>query len=165
MLFTSLQCIVFFSVVLALNQALRHWPLLQKLMLLLASYYFYAQWDWHYLFLVWFSTLVDYTIGLLLPRSPNPKRLIVISVIVNLGFLAIFKYANWVIASINGGAAALGSDLHITPLDVLLPVGISFYTFQSLSYTGVLPPARSRADCARTRVFRRTRWTENRTSD
>jgi alginate O-acetyltransferase complex protein AlgI len=148
MLFTSLQFVVFFLVVLALNQPLRRWPLAQKSMLLLASYYFYAQWNWHYLFLVWFSTLVDYTIGLRLPQSPKPKRLIIISVIVNLGFLAIFKYANWLIDTFNGSAAALGSAMHITPLDVILPVGISFYTFQSLSYTidvyrGVLPPRRN----------------------
>jgi alginate O-acetyltransferase complex protein AlgI len=148
MLFNSIQFIIFFVVVLVLNQHLRRWPLLQKLMLLLASYYFYAQWNWHYLFLVWFSTLVDYTIGLRLPSSPNPKRLIVISVIVNLGFLAIFKYANWLIDTANSGAAAVGATMHVTPLDVVLPVGISFYTFQSLSYTidvyrGVLPPRRN----------------------
>jgi alginate O-acetyltransferase complex protein AlgI len=153
MLFTSLQFIVFFATVLVLNQGLRRWPLLQKLMLLLASYYFYAQWNWHYLFLVWFSTVVDYAIGRRLPHSPNPKRLIVLSVIVNLGFLAIFKYANWFIASVNGSAGALGSSLHITPLDVLLPVGISFYTFQSLSYTidvyrGVMPPRKNFLDYA-----------------
>jgi len=153
MLFPSIQFVLFFALVLALNQALRPWPFAQKLMLLLASYYFYAQWNWHYLFLVWFSTLVDYAIGLRLPRSPNPKRLIILSVIVNLGFLAIFKYANWVIASVNGSAAALGSGLHITPLDVILPVGISFYTFQSLSYTidvyrGAMPPRRNFLDYA-----------------
>jgi len=153
MLFTSIQFVVFFLVVLALNQSLRRWPLLQKSMLLLASYYFYAQWNWHYLFLVWFSTAVDYAIGRRLPYTPNPKRLIVLSVIVNLGFLAIFKYANWFIASVNGSAAALGSTVHITPLDVLLPVGISFYTFQSLSYTidvyrSVMPPRRNFLDYA-----------------
>jgi len=148
MLFTSIQFVAFFLIVLALNQLLRRWPVLQKLMLLLASYYFYAQWNWHYLFLVWFSTLVDYTIGLRLPYSPNPKRLIILSVVVNLGFLAVFKYANWLIHTLNGVTALTGSDLHITPLDVVLPVGISFYTFQSLSYTidvyrGVLPPRRN----------------------
>ena len=148
MLFTSIQFVVFFLIVLALNQPLRRWPLLQKLMLLLASYYFYAQWNWHYLFLVWFSTLVDYTIGLRLPHSANPKRLIIISVIVNLGFLAVFKYANWLIDTFNGAASLAGSSLHVTPLDLVLPVGISFYTFQSLSYTidvyrGVLPPRRN----------------------
>jgi D-alanyl-lipoteichoic acid acyltransferase DltB (MBOAT superfamily) len=153
MLFTSIQFVVFFLVVLALNQPLRRWPLLQKLMLLVASYYFYAQWNWHYLFLVWFSTVVDYTIGLRLPRSPSPRRLIIISVIVNLGFLAIFKYANWLIDTFNGGAAVLGSNVHITPLDVILPVGISFYTFQSLSYTidvyrGVMQPRRNFLDYA-----------------
>ncbi|MGA9333775.1 MAG: MBOAT family O-acyltransferase [Rudaea sp.] len=148
MLFTSLHFIVFFIVVLALNQPLRRWPVAQKLMLLAASYYFYGQWHWSYLLLIWFSTLVDYGIGLRLPKTSHPKRLVAISVIVNLGFLGIFKYANWAIATLNGGALALGSGLHITPLDVLLPVGISFYTFQSLSYTidvyrGVMKPRRN----------------------
>lgn len=153
MLFNSFHFIVFFIVVLALNQPLKRWPVAQKLMLLAASYYFYGQWEWHYLFLVWFSTIVDYLIGLALPRVRHPHRLVVLSVIVNLGFLAIFKYANWLIATANGGAAALGSAFHITPIDLLLPVGISFYTFQSLSYTidvyrGVLPPRKNLLDYA-----------------
>ncbi len=153
MLFNSIQFVVFFLVVLALNQALRGFPLVQKITLLLASYYFYGQWSWHYLFLIWFSTLVDYFIGRRLPNSPHPKRLIVFSVVVNLGFLAIFKYANWVIGTINETGAAFGGAIHITPIDVLLPVGISFYTFQSLSYTidvyrGILPPRRSLLDYA-----------------
>lgn len=153
MLFNSFHFVVFFLVVLALNQPLRRWPTAQKLMLLAASYYFYAQWEWHYLFLVWFSTIVDYLIALRVPRTPNPRRLIVLSVIVNLGFLAIFKYANWLIATANGGAAAIGSAFHITPIDLLLPVGISFYTFQSLSYTidvyrGELAPRRNLLDYA-----------------
>ncbi|HET6546710.1 MAG TPA: MBOAT family O-acyltransferase [Rhodanobacteraceae bacterium] len=153
MLFTSLHFIVFFVVVLALNQQLRRWPVAQKLMLLAASYYFYGQWEWHYLLLIWFSTLVDYGIGLRLAKTAHPKRLVAISVVVNLGFLGIFKYANWMIATVNGGAVALGSAIHITPLDVLLPVGISFYTFQSLSYTidvyrGVMAPRRNLLDYA-----------------
>jgi D-alanyl-lipoteichoic acid acyltransferase DltB (MBOAT superfamily) len=153
MLFNSFHFIVFFVVVLALNQPLRRWPVAQKLMLLAASYYFYGQWEWHYLFLVWFSTIVDYLIGLAIPRAAQPRRLVVLSVVVNLGFLAIFKYANWLIDTVNGGAAALGSAFHLTPIDLLLPVGISFYTFQSLSYTidvyrGVLPPRRNLLDYA-----------------
>jgi alginate O-acetyltransferase complex protein AlgI len=79
-LFTSIQFVVFFAVVLILNQPLRRWPVAQKLMLVLASYYFYAQWNWNYLFLVWFSTVVDYSIGLRLPHSPKPHRLIALSV-------------------------------------------------------------------------------------
>lgn len=153
MLFNSLHFVIFFLIVLALNQCLRPFTTLQKSMLLLASYYFYGQWHWEYLLLIWFSTIVDYLIGLQLPRSTNPKRLVIISVIVNLGFLGIFKYANWLIASLNGSAAALGASWYITPIDLLLPVGISFYTFQSLSYTidvyrGVLQPRRKLLDYA-----------------
>ncbi|MEO6689518.1 MAG: MBOAT family protein [Dokdonella sp.] len=153
MLFNSFHFIVFFIVVLALNQPLKRWPVAQKLMLLAASYYFYGQWEWRYLFLVWFSTIVDYLIGLRMPRTANPRRLVVISVLVNLGFLAIFKYANWLIDSVNGSAALLGGAWHVTPIDLLLPVGISFYTFQSLSYTidvyrGELPPRRNLLDYA-----------------
>lgn len=153
MLFNSVHFVVFFLVVLALNQALRRWPVAQKLMLLAASYYFYGQWEWHYLLLIWFSTIVDYLIALRLPHTARPRRLVVISVIVNLGFLAIFKYANWLIDTVNLGAAAAGSAWQITPIDLLLPVGISFYTFQSLSYTidvyrGVLPPRRNLLDYA-----------------
>ena len=153
MLFNSFQFVVFFAVVLALNQPLRRWPTAQKLMLLAASYYFYGQWEWHYVLLVWFSTIVDYLIGLRMPRTAHPRRLITLSVIVNLGFLAIFKYANWLIDTVNTGSIALGSGLHITPIDLLLPVGISFYTFQSLSYTidvyrGVLPPRKNLLDYA-----------------
>jgi D-alanyl-lipoteichoic acid acyltransferase DltB (MBOAT superfamily) len=153
MLFNSLHFVVFFVVVLALNQPLKRWPVAQKLMLLAASYYFYGQWEWHYLLLIWFSTVVDYAIGLRLSRSAHPRRLVIFSVVVNLGFLAVFKYANWLIDTLNGGAAALGSAFHLTPIDLLLPVGISFYTFQSLSYTidvyrGELPPRRSLLDYA-----------------
>ena len=148
MLFNSFHFIVFFVLVLALNQPLKRWPFAQKLMLLAASYYFYGQWQWHYLLLLWFSTIVDYTIGLRMARTLHPRRLVTISVIVNLGFLAIFKYSNWLIDTLNLGAAAAGTAFHITPVDILLPVGISFYTFQSLSYTidvyrGALPPRRN----------------------
>ena len=153
MLFNSVHFVVFFLVVLALNQTLRRWPVAQKLMLLAASYYFYGQWEWHYLLLIWFSTIVDYLIALRLPSTAHPRRLVIISVVVNLGFLAIFKYANWLIDTINLGSAAAGSAWHLTPIDLLLPVGISFYTFQSLSYTidvyrGVLPPRRNLLDYA-----------------
>lgn len=153
MLFNSFQFVIFFCMVLALNQQLRRWPTAQKLMLLAASYYFYGQWEWHYILLVWFSTIVDYLIGLRLPRTTHPKRLVVLSVIVNLGFLAIFKYANWMIDTLNSGSAAFDIAFHITPIDLLLPVGISFYTFQSLSYTidvyrGDIAPRRNLLDYA-----------------
>jgi alginate O-acetyltransferase complex protein AlgI len=153
MLFNSLEFPVFFALVLVLNRLLRGSPTLQKLMLLCASYYFYGQWSWIYLALIVASTLTDYAIGLGLVKVRNPRRLMIVSLLVNLGFLAFFKYANWLIANWNGAAALAGSALTIQPLDILLPVGISFYTFQSLSYTidvyrGVAPPRRNLLDYA-----------------
>ncbi len=153
MLFNSFHFVAFFVVVLAANQALRAWPVAQKLMLLAASYYFYGQWQWHYLLLVWFSTLADWFIGLRMPLARHPRRLVAFSVVLNLGFLAVFKYANWLVDTLDGASTALGSAMHFTPIDLLLPVGISFYTFQSLSYTidvyrGELPPRRNLLDYA-----------------
>lgn len=96
---------------------------------------------------------MDYLIGLRMPHTANPRRLVTLSVIVNVGFLAIFKYANWLIETVNSSAAAVGGGFHLTPIDLLLPVGISFYTFQSLSYTidvyrGVLLPRKNLLDYA-----------------
>lgn len=148
MLFNSLDFVIFFLVVLALNQVLRKSSTAQKLMLLAASYYFYGQWEWSYLALILFSTIVDYTIGMRLAASRHRRRLIAFSVVLNLGFLGVFKYANWLIATLNHGAELANAAFHITPIDILLPVGISFYTFQSLSYTidvyrRELPPRRN----------------------
>jgi alginate O-acetyltransferase complex protein AlgI len=153
MLFNSLEFPVFFAVVLLLDRLLRRSPTLQKLMLLAASYYFYGQWSWIYLALICASTVTDYAIGLGMVRVRNPRRLMLVSLVANLGFLGFFKYGNFVIANWNGVAAAAGSALTIQPLDILLPVGISFYTFQSLSYTidvyrGVAPPRRNLLDYA-----------------
>ncbi|MBL0165244.1 MAG: MBOAT family protein [Xanthomonadales bacterium] len=151
MLFNSFHFVVFFVVVLALNQSLRRWPGAQKLMLLAASYYFYGQWNWLYLVLILFSTVTDYAIGLGLVKVRRPRQLLVISLIVNLGVLFFFKYANWTIANWNVVDSMVGGGLAISPLDLLLPVGISFYTFQSMSYTldvyrGDSPPRRNFLD-------------------
>jgi alginate O-acetyltransferase complex protein AlgI len=150
-LFNSFHFVVFFVVVLALNQTLRRWPTAQKLMLLAASYYFYGQWSWLYLLLILFSTATDYAIGLGLVRVSRPRQLLIISLCVNLGVLFFFKYANWVIANWNAIEAVAGVGMSIAPLDLLLPIGISFYTFQSMSYTidvyrGDCPPRRSPLD-------------------
>lgn len=153
MLFNSFHFVVFFLLVLALNQALRRWPTAQKLMLLAASYYFYGQWSWIYLGLILWSTLLDYAIGLGLVRVSHPRRLLWLSLATNLGLLAFFKYANFLIANWNGVATAVAPAWQLTPLDVLLPVGISFYTFQSLSYVidvyrGTSRPRRNLLDYA-----------------
>ncbi|MFA7320598.1 MAG: MBOAT family O-acyltransferase [Dokdonella sp.] len=151
MLFNSFHYVVFFVIVIALNQSLRRWPGAQKLMLLAASYYFYGQWNWLYLLLILFSTATDYAIGLGLVKVRRPRQLLIISLIVNLGVLFFFKYVNWAIGNWNAVDSMLGAGLTISPLDLLLPVGISFYTFQSMSYTidvyrGDSPPRRNFLD-------------------
>lgn len=108
----------------------------RKVWLLLMSYAFYAAWDWRFLSLILFSTLVDYTAGLALARENlrfGRKFWLIVSLCVNLGFLGIFKYFNFFIDTINTGAVFFGSQ--ITPFNIVLPVGISFYTFQTMSYT------------------------------
>jgi D-alanyl-lipoteichoic acid acyltransferase DltB (MBOAT superfamily) len=151
MLFNSFHFVVFFIVVFALNQSLRRWPDAQKWMLLAASYYFYGQWSWLYLLLILFSTATDYAIGLGLVRVRNPRQLLIVSLCVNLGVLAFFKYADWLIGNWNTIETLTGIGWQISPLDILLPVGISFYTFQSMSYTidvyrGDSPPRRNPLD-------------------
>lgn len=153
MLFNSFDFVVFFIVVLAMNRALMRWPTAQKLMLLAASYWFYGQWNWTYLGLIVFSTTTDYAIGLGLVRVRSPRRLLVLSLVLNLGVLAFFKYAGWLVGNWNATAGLLAPELTLTPLDLLLPVGISFYTFQSLSYVidvyrGDSPPRRNLLDYA-----------------
>jgi alginate O-acetyltransferase complex protein AlgI len=108
----------------------------RKLFLLAASYYFYACWDWRFLSLIFISTLVDYTVGLGLKSTGDRtirKLLLLASLICNLGLLGLFKYFNFFVESLQALIAPLG--WHVGSLDILLPVGISFYTFQSLSYT------------------------------
>lgn len=153
MLFNSLHFVVFFVIVLALNQGLRPWPTAQKLMLLAASYYFYGQWSWMYLGIIVYSTLLDYSIGLGMVRVARPRYLLLLSLFTNLGLLAFFKYANWLIDNWNVASTAVGFSLQVTPMDIVLPVGISFYTFQSLSYTidvyrGISRPRRNLLDYA-----------------
>ena len=151
--FNSWAFVLFFVVVYAATAPLRRYSTLHKWLLLLASWYFYASWNWQFLGLILFSTVFDWWIGLHFARTAHPRRLIVFSVIANLGVLAFFKYTNFLIASANGVAAASGAGWSLTPLDILLPVGISFYTFQSMSYTidvyrGTLAPRRSLLDYA-----------------
>ncbi len=133
--FNSWQFVLFFLIVYAITAPLKRYSTANKIILLLASYFFYGSWNWTYLGLVMFSTLFDYWIGLRFLRTQRPLRLITISIIANLGVLAFFKYANFAIATANWSLAAFGSSYQFTGIDVLLPVGVSFYTFQSMSYT------------------------------
>lgn len=138
MLFNSLGFIVFLVVVLALYYA----PLLnwtgKKAMLLLASYLFYALWNPPLVILLWISTFVDWTAGNQLAKETHEgrrKMWLLLSLLVNLGFLGFFKYGNFFLENFVALAQLSGWDYQPQPMDIILPMGISFYTFQTMSYT------------------------------
>jgi len=112
----------------------------QNRLLLLASYFFYGWWDWRFVGLVLLSTAVDYTVAAQLDRTPaNDKaarnRLLAVSIATNLGVLGLFKYFNFFVESATVALGAIGLEAHIWTLRLILPVGISFYTFQTMAYT------------------------------
>ncbi|MGJ8734176.1 MAG: MBOAT family O-acyltransferase, partial [Cellulophaga sp.] len=139
MLFNSLDFAIFLPIVFLLYWGLVNKNLrLQNLLLLIASYVFYGWWDWRFLSLIAFSTLVDYTLGVLLGREEKQgkrKLYLWISIVVNLGFLGFFKYYNFFVNSFVDAFTFFGQEIEIGTLNIILPVGISFYTFQTLSYT------------------------------
>ena len=109
----------------------------QNLLLILASYYFYACWDWKFLFLLIFSTLLDYSCALFIEKQETRAgrlRWLWLCVGINVGFLGIFKYYNFFATSFAALLSGFGFQVHPYVLDVILPVGISFYTFHGLSY-------------------------------
>jgi len=136
--FNSYVFAAFFIIVLAVyNLPALGWRS-QKIWLLITSYVFYAAWDPVFIVLVWLSTVVDWASARLIhsARTKTRKRaLLVGSLIVNLGVLGYFKYGNFLLANLVGGLHALGIDYQPAPFDIILPIGISFYTFHSLSYT------------------------------
>lgn len=138
MLFNSLAFAIFLPVIFALYWLLSKKPLAyQNILLLGASYFFYACWDWRFLFLLMFSTALDYYTGIKMyeARSRNTKKMwFWLSVIINLGFLGVFKYYNFFAESFADGLELLGFHASFWTLQVILPVGISFYTFHGLSY-------------------------------
>jgi alginate O-acetyltransferase complex protein AlgI len=106
--------------------------------ILLASYVFYGWWDWRFLGLIMFSTIMDYMFGLYIADTPDPaqkRKVIFASVVMNLGFLSVFKYCNFFADSAKALIESLGMTASWDTLNIILPVGISFYTFQSMSYT------------------------------
>jgi len=138
MLFNSLHFAIFLPVVFIFywfftNKNLK----LQNALLLISSYFFYACWDWRFMFLLLFSTLLDYITGLKMQdsKTQNQKRFwFWLSIIINLGFLGVFKYYNFFAASFAQSVSHLGWEISPLMLNVVLPVGISFYTFHGLSY-------------------------------
>ena len=139
MLFNSADYILFLPLVLLVYLLLRRAGLrAQNAWLLLASYVFYGWWDWRFLGLLFGTTLNDYLVGIGLERTAQPARrraLILLSIGVNLGVLGFFKYYNFFVSSFIDAFAGIGVHLQAPTLRVILPVGISFYTFQALTYT------------------------------
>ncbi len=136
MLFNSIDFAIFFAVALVL-----YWQVpvrFRNHVLLIGSIYFYGKWNWRFLGLLAISTIVDYTVGQLLSRTDVDairKRLLVVSMATNLGILGLFKYANFFITSFAQTLGSLGMEASYVTLNIVLPVGISFYTFQTMSYT------------------------------
>ncbi len=136
MIFNSIEFLIFFSIVLTLYFLFSfHW---RWLLLLGASYYFYAAWKPVYLILIVYSTLVDYFVGHRIAQTDDvkhKKRLLLISLVSNLGLLFTFKYLDFFSQSIQSVINLAGWSFQVPTIDLVLPVGISFYTFQTLSYT------------------------------
>jgi D-alanyl-lipoteichoic acid acyltransferase DltB (MBOAT superfamily) len=135
MVFNSIQFVGFFLVVYALYRLLPHRA--QNVMLVIASYVFYAAWDWRFLSLLIGSTIIDFLVGRYLGRTEDPRRrrlALILSLVFNLGMLGFFKYFNFFAASLSGVLGALGWQPDFVTLNVLLPIGISFYTFMTISY-------------------------------
>ncbi|MGW9685142.1 MBOAT family O-acyltransferase [Flagellimonas sp. 2504JD1-5] len=139
MIFNSLEFTIFLPVVFILywyvfNKNLKH----QNLLILASSYLFYGWWDWRFLSLIIFSTLADYLIGNALIKQEKQrtrKALLWTSILVNLGFLGFFKYYNFFLDNFVAAFTFFGNEINANSLNIILPVGISFYTFQTLSYT------------------------------
>lgn len=136
MLFNSINFWIFFAIVYVLYLTFKHkW---QNRMLLVASYFFYGSWDWRFLSLIFISTLVDYYSGIKIHDSTEPRRrkaFLALSMCTNLGLLGFFKYFDFFAQSFQGMMGGLGLNVSYTTLNIILPVGISFYTFQTMSYT------------------------------
>lgn len=138
MLFNSLSFVVFLVIVLVLYYAkLFNWTN-KKRMLLLASYVFYGLWNPPLVILLWISTMVDWTAGNKLATENNQRKRnfwLMLSMVVNLGFLAFFKYRDFLLDNFTTVVNTYGYGYQTQPMDIILPMGISFYTFQTMSYT------------------------------
>jgi alginate O-acetyltransferase complex protein AlgI len=133
MLFNSLAFLIFLIPTLILYWKIKRLRY-QNIFLLITSYFFYSYWDWRFLFLLMFSTLLDYFSAIKIENTTNKKFWLVLSISVNLLFLGYFKYCNFFIESFNQFTTNLGVKTHLSTLNIILPVGISFYTFHGLSY-------------------------------
>lgn len=138
MLFNSISFAIFLPVVFVLYWfAAKKNPRLQNVLLLVSSYFFYACWDWRFMFLLLFSTLLDYFTGNKIYEAKNRSEKLFwfwLSIGANLCFLGFFKYYNFFVVSFADGLSLIGINASVNTLQIILPVGISFYTFHALSY-------------------------------
>ncbi len=138
MLFNSIDFAIFLPIVFILYWFVTNKNLkLQNVLIVVSSYIFYGWWDWRFLSLVLYSSVVDFLVGIWLGKQNNPvkrKLLLSISIAGNLGLLVFFKYYNFFLDSFVDAFSFFGYELSTRSLNVILPVGISFYTFQTLSY-------------------------------
>ena len=139
MFFNSIDFAIFLPVIFILYWFVANKNLkLQNFLIVVASYIFYGWWDWRFLSLIIFSTVIDYLIGISLSKQENQnKRKVLLwsSILVNLGFLGFFKYYNFFVDNFITAFSFFGTEINANSLNIILPVGISFYTFQTLSYT------------------------------
>ncbi|KAA6348108.1 Peptidoglycan O-acetyltransferase [termite gut metagenome] len=138
MLFNSIDFAIFLPIVFAIYWRLVKNVKVQNLFLLSASYFFYGWWNWRYLSLVLFCSIVNYAAGLLMMKTDEKKqRKIILTVccLVSLGVLGVFKYYDFFVISFVDAFSLIGIQLHAHTLQLILPIGISFYTFHTLSYT------------------------------
>ena len=138
MLFNSLSFVLFLVIVLGLYYSKALSWTSKKRMLLFSSYVFYGLWNPPLVILLWISTFVDWTTGKKLAIEENQIKRnfwLSISMIVNLGFLFFFKYGNFLLENFTALVNSIGLNYHPQKMDIILPMGISFYTFQTMSYT------------------------------
>jgi alginate O-acetyltransferase complex protein AlgI len=139
MLFNSIEFALFLPVVFVIYWLIgNHRITTQNMFLLVASYVFYGWWDYRFLALIAFSSVIDYGIGLVMHQAKKDskrKALLAVSICVNLGLLGFFKYYNFFVDNFVSAFTFFGQTPNIKTLKIILPVGISFYTFQTLSYT------------------------------
>ena len=138
MLFNSAPFFVFLPIVFALFWVLKNQLKWQNLLILIASYVFYGWWDWRFLILIVISTINDYFLGKAIHKTENQKKrklYLILSIVSNLGILGWFKYCDFFIENAIQLIESIGLQANISTLEIAIPVGISFYTFQTMSYT------------------------------
>lgn len=136
MLFNSIDFAIFLPLVFAIYWLLKDRLHLQNTFLLISSYVFYGWWDWRFLSLIFLSSFIDYIVALRIFASKDRKRAwLMVSIFMNLGLLGFFKYYNFFLESLVDSFTFFGAPINANRLNIVLPVGISFYTFQTMSYS------------------------------